>query len=158
MGVRRLLSTGAFALVAVAGSTACSDDPPPVVSQDEYDDAVAGACLGVDHVAIIDQVTRADAEFVALLRTSYVPEVRSAVRRIVRVGFPAEKAGQYQTALNEVLANVDEIDDEDEAYQFLDHYRRGEFGTEGNPIQQIEEAFEAADVPCRQPPAFDPAP
>jgi hypothetical protein len=164
MGARRIIGIGAIALAAVAGSSACSEDPPPVVSQEEYDTTAADLCErhGGEVLSEASNLLGAgssDAQINSFLRTEYVPQVRAIVRGLNRNGFPAEKAATYTGALNQVLEALTEVDDEDEGYALLDRLRLGILEDDENPIILVQQGMEEADVICgRQAPPFDPGP
>ena len=134
--------------MALAGTSACSEDPPPTVSQEEYDEAAANLCTGMvaANMDAIDATALSDAEWVALVRTGFVPEMRAAVRRLQNTGFPVENGAEYAAALDQVMNALSEIDDEEEAYQYLDRSRRGAVPKDEDPLVRIDEGLAAADV------------
>jgi hypothetical protein len=141
---------GVVALVAVAGLGACSEDAEvePPLTASAYQDEVADACALIDRSLTIDGSTAdSDAEWVSDLRTDTIPEIRSLIRRLNRLGFPPERAEQYRQAYSDVLVALSEVDDEREAYQYLDRSRRG-FGPGEDYLTAVREAFIEADVPC----------
>jgi hypothetical protein len=161
-GVRRWIGGGAIAVAAVLGGAACSEDPPPVVSQDEYDTTAQELCErhGGEVLAEASNLLGAgssDAQIVSFLRTEYVPQVRAIVLGLDRNGYPAEKAGDYTQGLNQVLEALSEVEEEDDAYHLLDGLRHGTVEEDENPIVQVQEGMEQADVDCgRQAPALQP--
>jgi hypothetical protein len=148
---RRTIGTGVLALVAVAGLGACSEDDgssePPLTAA-AYQQEVDTACGSIDEaLAEIDASNDSDAEWVSRLRTETIPRIRSFIRRINRLGFPPERAQEYTEAYSAALEALAEVDDEDEAYRYLDRSRRG-FGPDEDYLTAVREAFIEADVPC----------
>lgn len=156
-----MISSGAFALVAVAGTSSCSDDPVPVATQDAYDETAVRLCernggeVLADASNLLD-VGNSDAQIISFIRTEYVPNIRAIVRGLNRNGFPADKAATYAPALSQVLEAVSEIDDEDEAYRLLDRLRGGTLEDEDNPLLRVQASMEEADIDCgRQAPDLE---
>ena len=162
MGARRSIGVSAFALLAGVLGVSCSDDPPEVASQDEYDEAAADLCARHGGEVLIEAANllvagTSDAQIVSFLRTEYVPNIRAIVRGLSRNGFPVEKASEYTGALTSVQEALNEVDEEDEAYSLVDRLRRGMVVDDENPITIVHEGMETADVDCgRQAPALDP--
>jgi hypothetical protein len=141
---------GVLALVSLGGASACSEDADtePPLTASAYQEEVADACELIDRSLVIDGADGdSDAEWVSILRTDTVPEIRSLIRRLNRLGFPPERAQQYSEAYSDALVALSEVDDEQEAYQYLDRSRRG-FGPGEDYLTAVREAFVAADVPC----------
>jgi hypothetical protein len=148
-----MIATSGAALLAMAGLASCSDDESEPVTQAVYDEAAEQLCdrhateVDLDLDAFMSNA-RSDAERVAFFRTELVPRYRAIVRGLNRTGFPPERAAEYRAALTEVLEALSEIDDEDEAYEYLDHLRRGDIEEEEDPAARIDGALADADVPC----------
>ncbi|HET6664884.1 MAG TPA: hypothetical protein VFG94_11520, partial [Acidimicrobiales bacterium] len=64
-----------------------------------------------------------------------------------RLGFPPERAQEYSEAYSNALVALSEVDDEQEAYRYLDRSRRG-FGPGEDYLAEVRQAFIDADVPC----------
>lgn len=153
------MALGAIALAAGALG-ACSDDEADPTSQADYDEAAEALCEDYGDSVLIDANTllalgESDAEIVAFLRTEYVPNIRSIVRGLDRVGLPERKASEYREGLNDVAAALTELDDETEAYALVDRIRANALDSDENPLSKVAAGMEQAEVECgRQAPDF----
>jgi hypothetical protein len=151
MGEWRLVGSAALALAALVGTSACSDEPTPVVSAAEYDQTAADLCERHAGIVVAEFDTsqasgQSDAEWVSLVRTELVPRLRAVVRGLQSTGFPAEHAAEYSAGLDQVMVALSEVDDEDEAYSYLDRSRRGAVPKDQDPLVRIDEGLAAANV------------
>lgn len=147
--LRRATAT-ALALLALGGGlAACSDDPPPIASEDQYRETVTELCERhmpslLDEWEGLRSNPFSDAELAAFYRSEMVPRVRSILRGARNTGTPQD--ADIQEAISDAAEALQEI--EDDAAALIDRRRDGTFLDDENPWINLNAALATARMDC----------